>query len=233
MNTTQQPENMPDSNPLDYSHPPIWQELVIDLFFRPRRFFTNLSVLLQTRYVVAVTLVFGFSQAIDKIDQELLKISMNTESSRSEIILKFTDSWINYWGFVVVYGGIAALFLWWIGGWWYRKRLEWSNAIDPDHRLARVIYIYSSFVVAAPVVLTSLIYTVVYPNYIEAFNSDELWSILILLFYYWSLITSYIGVRTTFNVSKWKARIWFIILPGLFYFVVLIGFAILFYFLDQ
>ena len=210
-------------------HTPIWQELLIELFFQPRRFFSDLNVLTQTRYVVCVTLVFGLSQAIDKIDQEMLKIGMKPDTPKAEFIHMITDSWLNYWGFVLVYGAISALFLWWIGGWWYRKRLEWSGAVDPDHRLARVVYIYASFVLAAPITISSLIYMSFYENYTLAFNSDETWSLLILIFPFWSLIT---GIRTTFEVSRWKARTWFIILPALLYITVFGGVAALFMFMN-
>lgn len=213
-------------NPLN-KNTPIWQELVIDLFFQPRKFFSDLSILMQTKYVVPVTWVFGLSQAIDKIDQEMIKKDINSSSGRSEFITPFIDTWINYWGFVLLYGTISAVFLWWVGGWWYRIRLEWAGAKDPDHRLARVIYIYASFVVAAPMVILALIQTINYDNYIQAYYSDELWSIIIIIFPFWSLITSYIGIRTTFEVSKWKARTWFIILPGLLYLLIFGGIAIM------
>lgn len=224
----EQPGSPSIPNPLTNKHPPIWQELVIELFFRPGKFFSDLSILMQTRYIVAVTFVFGLSDAIDNIDQEMLKASLKADSGRAEFIAMITDTWINYWGFVIVYGSISAVFLWWIGGWWYRKRLEWSGAVDPDHRLARVVYIYASFVLAAPIVISSLIYTTFYDSYTEAYNADELWSLLILIFPFWSLVTSYIGIRTTFEVSKWKASIWFVILPGLLYITVFGGVAALF-----
>ena len=219
-------------NPLNRSTP-IWQELVIELFFQPGKFFSDLSILMQTKYVVPVTWVFGLSQAIDKIDEELLKADLGSSSARSEFIIPFIDTWTNYWAFILVYGTISALFLWWIGGWWYRIRLEWSGAKDPDHRLARVVYIYASFVVAAPSVIIALIQTSMYDNYLQSYNSGDLWTSIIILFLFWSLVTSYIGVRTTFTVSRWKARTWFIILPGLLYFLILGGAVLLFMFMPS
>ncbi len=38
-----------------------------------------------------------------------------------------------------------------------------------------------------------------------------------LVFVFISLITSYIGARTVFVLSKWKARVWLIILPAIYY----------------
>jgi hypothetical protein len=213
-------------NPLN-QYPPIWQELVIELFFRPRKFFADMTILMKTKYVVPVTWIFGLSQAIDKIDEEMIKVSINPTSKRSEIITSFIDTWINYWGFILAYGTVSALFLWWVGGWWYRKRLEWSGAVDPDHRLARVVYIYASFVFAAPAVIFALIQTSMYDNYIQSYNSGDVWPLIILVFLFWSLGTSYIGVRTTFTVSRWKARTWFIILPTLLYLLIFGGMTVL------
>ena len=213
---------------LVHKHPPLWQELVIELFFRPRRFFSDLSILMQTKYVVVVTWFFGMSQTMDRIDMELLKAEMGSSSRRTEFVTGLLDTWITYWGVVLVYGSISGLFLWWVGGWWYRKRLEWSGAVDPDHRLARVVYIYASFVVAAPTVIITLIETSIYDNYIQAYNSESLWPVIILIFPFWSLITSYIGIRTIFDVSRWKARIWFIILPGILYLIFFGGLVALF-----
>ena len=209
-------------NPLS-KHTPIWQELVIELFFQPRKFFSDLSILMQTKYVIPVTWAFGISEAIDKIDEEMLKSEVHTSSNRMQYIAGFIDTWPHYWMVVLGYGVISALFLWWVGGWWYHKRLVWCGAVDPDVRLTRVIYIYASFVIAAPSVIFTLIQTAMYDNYFQSYNSGDLWPVLILIFPFWSLITSYTGIRTTFTVSKWKARTWFIILPGLLYLVIFGG----------
>lgn len=225
---TDRKPDAPLPNPLVDNHSPIWQELFFEIFFKPRKFFSDLSILMQRRYVVAVTLVCGCAQAIDRIDQELVKVMLREDAPRSEFIQLITDNWLYYWGAVLGYGAIGALFLWWIGGWWYRVRLQWSGAVEPDPRLARVVYIYASFVLAAPTVIASLIYMGFYDSYTQAFNSEEIYSLVLVIFPFWSLITSYIGIRVHFEVSRWRARTWFIILPALLYLLVFGGFAWLF-----
>ena len=77
------------------------------------------------------------------------------------------------------------------------------------------------FVHAAPNLLVTLVWTFAYSNYAEAFVADEPYSVWLILFPFWSLVTAYVGVRTVFDVSPWKARLWFVILPGLLYVFVL------------
>ena len=209
-------------------HPPIWQELVIDLFFRPGRFFADQVTLWQTRYVVAVCWVYGMATAIDKFDEQILKAGLNPRRPNvAEILGPLTQSWTWYWTYVLAYGALCGLFLWWIGGWWYRIRLIWSGAVNADVRLARLVYIYASFVAAAPSVIYALIQTATSPNYNVASDAAGLGSVVLLLFPFWSLFTSYRGVRTLFEVSRWKARLWFVILPGLVYAFALAAFVVL------
>ena len=51
----------------------------------------------------------------------------------------------------------------------------------------------------------------------ESYAKDTFLGIAVLLFVFLSLITSYIGARTVFVLSKLKARLWLIILPAIFY----------------
>lgn len=59
-----------------------------------------------------------------------------------------------------------------------------------------------------------LVSTIAYPNYAEAYSSGELYSLLIAVFPLWSIVSSYVGVRALFQVSEWKARVWFLVLPA-------------------
>ena len=115
-------------------------------------------------------------------------------------------------------GAIGGVMYWGIGGWWQRVRIGWSGAPRPDKRLARLVYIYASFVAAGPAFALALIQTAFYANYAEAYAGDEMYSMVILVFPFWSLVTSIIGVRSLFEVIKWRALLWFLILPGILYF---------------
>jgi hypothetical protein len=207
-------------------HPPIWQELVIELFFKPRRFFADQVTLWKTRYVIAVCWVTGVSGSIDRISQELLEADLKGELGSASAI-EFVSPWPNYWGIVLVLGALSGFFQWWIGGWWYGVRLGWSGAKDADPRLARLVYIYASFVYAAPLVICTLAETAAFGNAIEAYQSESLWPLLTIVFLFWSLATSYSGVTTLFEVSRWKARMWFLILPAILYLLLVGAFAML------
>ena len=63
-----------------------------------------------------------------------------------------------------------------------------------------------------------------------AYASDEMYSMVTLVFPFWSLVTSYIGVRSLFDVIKWRALLWFLILPGILYFLAFGLLALLFAF---
>jgi hypothetical protein len=212
-------------------HPPIWQELVIELFFKPRRFFADQVTLWKTRYVVAVCWIAGTAESIDRISQELMEADLKGGVETMPAI-EFFGPWPTYWAIVLVTGAISGLFLWWVGGWWYRVRLGWSGAKDADPRLARLVYIYSTFVYAAPLIIYTLVETTTYADAVEAYQSESLWPLFLLAFLFWSLVTSYKGVTTLFVVSPWRSRLWFLILPAILYFVAFGVIAVLFALFD-
>lgn len=123
------------------------------------------------------------------------------------------ESWVGFWLWVLAAGALGGLFLWWVGGWWYRVRLRWSGAENPDARLARLLFVYASFVFAGPKVAATVIQTAVYPDYATAYATEDWFSLAPFIFLFWSISTSYLGVRTLFQVTRWKAQVWFVVLP--------------------
>jgi hypothetical protein len=212
-------------------HPPVWQELVIELFFRPRTFFADQVTLWKTRYVVAVCWIAGTAGSIDRISQEMLEADMKGGLD-TRPGLEIIGTWPAYWAIVLVTGALGGFFLWWVGGWWYRVRIGWSGAKGADPRLARLVYIYASFVYAAPLILYTVVETATYADAVEAYQAESLWPLLLIVFLFWSLVTSYCGVRTLFQVSRWRARMWFMILPGILYGMLLGVVAAVFALLD-
>jgi len=211
---------------------PLWPQHLIDLFIRPRKFFAGQLALGKTPYVILVTWCYGISSAIDRIDRELIRAELGSpRPGWDQFGPLITESWLGFWVTVLLLGVIGGLFLWWIGGWWYRVRVRWSGVNEPDKRLARLLFVYSSFVHSGPAVALAVAMTMAYPNYAQAYSSDEPYTLLLLVFPFWSVITSYAGVRTLFQVSRWKARIWFVILPCLFYIMVFGVIAIFYAFL--
>lgn len=201
---------------------PFWPQHLVDLFISPRKFFSGQLSLGKTPYVILVTWCYGISHTIDRINRELFRVELgNPRSSWEQFGPMITESWFGFWKWVLMSGAIGGIFIWWIGGWWYRIRLKWSGDNEPDKRASRLVFVYSSFVMSGPTVAFALAYTVAYSNYLQAYSSNDFFSLLLPVFLFWSIITSYIGARTVFNVSQWKALIWFAILPCLFYIILL------------
>ena len=207
--------------PIQPQASPLWPQHLIDVFIRPRQFFSGQLALGKTPYVLFVTWCYGIANVIDRLDQKMMRSEFGgARSGWEQLGPMITESWLMYWAWVLVFGAISGVFLWLVGGWWYRVRLQWSGARAPDKQLARLVFVYAAFVHAGPTVALTLGYTMAYANYAQAYAAEEFYSLLMLVFPFWSLVTSYIGTRTMFAVSRWKARIWFVILPGALYILV-------------
>jgi len=192
------------------------------LYLNPKRFFENTARLTKTPEIVVVAWIAGITYAMGRIDKKLMKSDFGrVDSAWEEIGQWLSESWINYWGLVLVLGVINGAILWYLGGWWYRRRLVWSNAgnVLPVH--ARSVYVYQDLVQSAPMLVIALVQTSIFSNYMEAWNSEEYWSLILLLFVFWSCLTSYKAATTCFPVTVWKARVWFLILPISLYVVAL------------
>jgi hypothetical protein len=204
--------------PTETEASPLVPQNLVNLFVRPAKFFSDKLALGQTPHLMLALFCFGFSSAIDRFDTEMAKAALGQSRPGWDMILAWIGgSWLAYWGAVAGLGLISAAFIWTVGGWWYRKRLIWCGASDPDAKTARLVYIYASFVYAAPVILGSLIITLAYANYASYFAADESYSLLFLIFPFWSLWVSYTGAKTMFDVKPGKAKLWFLVLPSAFY----------------
>ncbi len=200
---------------------PLLPRRLVDLFLRPVHFLRSELALGQTPYVLLVTWCYGISSAVERLDSELLRAEVGSPRPSWEQLEPIVlGSWTGFWTWVAVIGAAGGLFAWWIGGWWYRMRLSFSGARDPDRRLARLVLVYTSFVFAGPSVLVALAYTILYENYRVAYETAELLPLVLVFFVFWSVLTSYTGAITVFDVSRWRARLWFLILPVLVYLTV-------------
>jgi hypothetical protein len=219
-------QTTPDTaTPIEAGPSPLWPQHLFDLFSRPTRFFSSQLGLGRTPYILLATWCYGIASAMDRVDQELLRAEFGEARPSWDVWGPMvTQSWVGYWGFVLTMGVFGGLFLWWLGGWWYRVRLRWAGDPTPDPRLARLVYIYSSFVCAGPTVALALLQTALFENYAAAWNAEELYSSIVLVFLFWSLATSYLGARALFHVSRWRAQLWFLVLPAALY-VIALGLA--------
>lgn len=208
-------EELSEKSETYYEHQPLSPKNLIRLFFKPRKYF-NKSIIIQSKFsTLSVIYIFGIVNALERIDQNLMKADLGTRYSGMEFI---TSSWMGYWIFVLGVGVLSALFTWYIAGWWYKVRLSWSGVENPDPVEARIVYVYSSFVYTLPTLLFSIVQSFFFANYLEAWQSDAMISgLLLLLFPIWSCFTSYFGVESKFNAKGLAAKMWFLILPLLLY----------------
>lgn len=194
---------------------------LLDLFLRPRQFFSGQLALGKTPHVLLVTWCYGIASAIERIDQELVRAQLGQSRPGWEQIAPYvTGSWLGFWVWAFGLGVIGATFLWYVGGWWYSVRLRWCGAANHDKRLARLAFTYSAFVVSAPTILAAAVQTAIYPSYAAAFSAEELYSLVLLVFPFWALATSYAGATELFEVRRGRAITWFLALPAVLYMIV-------------
>ena len=228
-------ESSPQSSPIDPEGPsPLWPRHLVDLFLRPRRFFTDQLALGKTPYAVLVAWCYGVSTSIDRLDQELLRAQLGKPRPGWESLAPYVvDWWPGFWLFVLATGALSGLLIWWFGGWWFALRVRWCGVANPDRRLARLVMVYSAFVHSAPNIIAAVIDGFFFASYSTALSADESYSLILIVFPFWSSFVSYTGVRTLYGVSGWRTRWWFLILPWLFYVVVLGVVAALFTYLPD
>jgi hypothetical protein len=208
MNTTAQPEASPAG-----AQPVSVPKLLAWLLFRPSRLFADLTPLKAKPMWIIVAWIAGVAFAIDRTDVVMMRSELTGRSGSSLAL----DSWVSFWPFILIVGAVHGMLVWLIGGWWYRVRLKWSGDPSADPFSARIVFTYTTLITAVPALLVTVIYTFVYESYRAAWNSDEAWSSLLLIFLVWEFVASYKGVRSAFAVSKWKARFWFLIMPLAFF----------------
>ena len=199
-----------------YPSPLSWRGLR-DLFAKPTRFFSAADLSTGWAWIIAAWLV-GISYAIDRVDKNLISEDIGVTPSDSETLgSALASSWFAYWPFILMAGAVGGAIVWLVGGWWYNVRLRWSGATNVDHRDGRLVYVFASLVHAIPAIAYSVVATMVFPNYLAAWQSEEKWSLVFLIFPFWAAVVSYTGVRVKFQPRTTPARIWFLVLPMLVY----------------
>ena len=110
---------------------------LVALLLRPRDYFARGAVLGDRAGLLISALLVGIANASERIDQNLVKADFKakTDSFTSWAV----SSWSAYWFTVLTLGVISGTITWYLRGWWYRKRLEWSGASDVAPEEARGI----------------------------------------------------------------------------------------------
>jgi hypothetical protein len=191
---------------------------VRDLLFRPARFFRSALPYAPGTGLKVIAWVIGMNYAIGRIERQLVRADLGQQTSATAF---YSESWIGFWTVVLISGALSGLLAWYLGTWWFRVRLRWSGAVNPDAARARAVYLHSSLVWAAPTVLSAIVATLTSPSYAAAWADSGWGDVMLLVFPFWSCVVSYRGVRAAFDVRPGAARFWFLIAPA-----VLITFAI-------
>jgi hypothetical protein len=188
------------------------------LFFKPSLFFKDLDLLNVPLLVYASLWLIGISNAVDRIDKNLIKSDFGTVTSSNQMMLDaISGGWLVFFLIIAGAGAFGAFFVWLIGGWFFNLRLSWSSTEGFDKVNGRLIYVFSSLIHVIPHIAILLVSAFLYPNYIASYNADEYWSSIIIIFPFWACFVSYKGILANFNVVKWKALLWFVVLPIVFY----------------
>jgi hypothetical protein len=157
-----------------------------------------------------VAWIVGMNSTLGRIERQMLKADLGSPDG---FATSLGDSWLLFWTMVIVAGAFSGIILWYIGAWWYRVRLRWSGAIEPDVDRSRAVYFYSALVWAAPALAWQVVDTVRFPNYLASWNDEGWLPVLLLILPVWSFAVSYRGVRTAFDVRRGRALFWFLVGP--------------------
>jgi hypothetical protein len=201
---------------------------LVSLLLTPRVFFSHPDLMRDRLGIIIAAALVGITNAMGRLDQNLSKADIRQQQALDGFTRWATSSWLQYWVIVILTGLVSAVLSWYIGGWFYRKRLEWSGAgeVEPDD--ARSLSVLQDMVWVLPMVLMAVIQTLSYANYAEAWEATTTVSAMMMVFVFWSCWTSYCAATTVYTLKKTQARFWFLILPAIFYVVILGVFGMLY-----
>ncbi len=169
----------------------------IDLLLRPAAFFHERRPTIRGKAAFAIVIFMGLEVAADRYEGVAKRLGAP--------------------GSVAILAGalLGSLFIagplhYFIGGGWCRLRIRFAGAGDVDPGEARAIFALSEMIRSVAVLIYTLLDLALSP--VRPWLSPT-----ILLAAAWSQVVSYQGVRASFPVSPWKARFWFLLVPGVFY----------------
>ena len=186
------------------------------IFLDARWFFSPEAALGKQVNLAITCWIIGTSIAITRLEQQLIRAELGTSNlnlNLFELILQ----WHIFWPLALALGLLGGWVFWFIGGWWFRLRIKFSGAPNPDPRMSRLVMVYAGLVSAIPHLAFVLWWTLIFENYLTAYAQDFVLTLVLYSLSFWELFSAYRGVRTLFAVDRWRARLWFIILPALLY----------------
>lgn len=202
---------------------------LFSLYLRPRRFASQVEDSVSgTYWTLFFALVVGVASTVERIDTRIAQSEFAGKAVPFLSLEWIDSSWLNYWIIVCIGGVISGVFFWYLAGWWFQIRLRFSGAINVSATTARALSTWQFAVAAVPSVGAALFDTCVEASYLSARANVTSFSYLLVIPVFWSIWTSYSLVTATYDLKKWPALGWFVLLPLVFYLLVLGFFAALF-----
>lgn len=193
----------------------------LDLLLQPERFFPDGARRLGGPLRVALILVLGAAGGIARMEFAALRGVLGSSAVLAQ-------SWPAYWGGVAAAALVAGPIGYFVGGWWFGLRLRWSGAPGADWGLARRVFLLAGSVGSLPILVFGGLDVLRYSQPAEAWNGVEPVAMTILVAPYFSIFVSYRAAMASFPLRRMRARIWFAVLPAVFYGIVTLGSAVAF-----
>ncbi len=197
------------------------QEYFEKLFFNPRTFFKEITDYQQIKYFNFVLGIFCIGYGIDRLNKHFAKKDLKGELEQIE----FLNNWPMFWMIVCIGGLIGGYIAYLIGGWFLNVRIKWSKGVGNIDK-SRVVYIYSSlFVYSFSIIYTlfqTILFDIPYDPELDLAYFDVIGLSILFGFLFHSIYISYNAALTYPNISIDRARIWFLILPGLAFLLTLV-----------
>jgi hypothetical protein len=221
------PATAPRIKPPRVEREPNWLLWPLYLFIRPKIFFQHCVVDSIPIVTALCVWMFGVASSIDRVQFQHFRASATGRP------MPVPDNWSYHWGFFLGGGLLGGAIMYAIGGWWYRLRVKWCGEKSPDPYRVRRVYIFASLVWAIPMILLTISDTMMHARPSIAFDNPSTFGFLVVFIcLFWSTGTSYVGVRTAFNVKRPHAIGWFIVGPVIgycigFVFIALVAIAVM------
>lgn len=185
------------------------------LWFKPKHFFKSVNYSTTTPVIIFAAYLMGIFAVSDRINSKIMSYYEGRTSN--ELMMLLANHWSYYWGFLLFLGMISAAIMWLLWGWIFNLRLKWSGDSDVDPTTGRNVYALTNLVVTLPFIISLLVATIRFPDYLTYYNHDVYWTLSILVFLIWYFMCQFLVVKSQFNVQAWKAAFWFLILPLVLY----------------
>jgi hypothetical protein len=194
-----------------------WEINFIDfwsnLFLRPKKFFKKYysEEKKWMPFFNIAAVIFGFWYWLDYVERKLDKL----------MEAWMISGWTEYLIFAILWGALWGVLSYFIWGWFYNMRIKFSKGTK-DIDKWRQLNMYSSIPIYTYLIIVTIIEIFIYNDFNDYINNYSeniaitmvvLW---LLMMYYW-IYVSYSWVTTITDIEKKRWRIWFLILPVLFY----------------